>query len=134
MATVKPFFERVRKAIRTIKFQEKYETIDDHHDYLQILPFSSTLELLQEKFMWRLVNEKLPGTLLRDLELHRCNVINNNNNTKYTVPFCRTKYKLSSFSYMGVKLWNRNIPEDLNVCKTKPNSLGRPKTHTNFNQ
>ena len=87
-------------------FKEKRHTVKPLYEYLKILPVSSNNELLQAKFMKKLILQEHPEVVCDKYPLVYSSSINNSDQTKLIKPYFRTSAGVSSIAYQGYKTWN----------------------------
>ena len=76
----------------------KHDSVKPYYKYLNINPFEHQIKILQGKFMWKLRNEDQPKTIRNKFTLKRSTAINNHNQSKFIVPFYRTRVAFHHYS------------------------------------
>ena len=75
------------------------------------------MKLLQEKFMWKLVNAVCPNSISEKFPQTYSEAINNNQD-KLVIPYCHRALSKRSLGYTAYKLWNQEVPIDIKSVKT----------------
>ena len=103
----------IKKAIRVITFENKYEHTSPLFKKLGILPLDQQIQLKQAAFMWKVHNDYIPPTISCMFNLNNSEIIRRINPNKYHLPNPRLNYAKIHISYSCVKLWNTEIPIEL---------------------
>ena len=94
---------KTRKAIRLISFASKDEPALPLFEKHSILPLEKDLELKQSIFMWKLHNDLIPNSLVKNFRTNRNRVIPILN---------RLESSAKHITYAGPKIW-QNLPDNI---------------------
>ena len=97
----------IKKAIRTITFENKYEHTGPLFKAMKILPFDYLVMYEKAIFMWKLKNGYIPPPLSDLFKLRETHT------DKFYLPFKRLEITKRQIVYSCVKLWNTKIPDDM---------------------
>ena len=90
-----------KRSIHTMLFKDKYNSVKPFYGYLNILPLSDNIKLLQGKYkMWNLFNSNLPKPLTEHFPLKYNEAINNQQN-RLIIPYHRTSIGKKSLLHSG---------------------------------
>ena len=67
------------------------------------------------KFMKKLILYQHPDSIQEYLPTTYSTSINNTNNTKLILPYCRTSARVSALFYQSFRTWN-NVPKNIQEC------------------
>ena len=95
---------KIKKAVRIICFKDNDDPTEPLFKELGILPLDKSIELKYAKFMWRLHNGFLPGSLSKNFR--------HNNRTGYSMTYSRLASLNQYVLFAGPKLW-RELPKEL---------------------
>ena len=90
-------------------FKGKYDSVKPFYEYLNILPLSENIKQLQDKFMWKLINNCHTGCIKEQFPVTFSNTINSTK-CRLTIPRLRIEAGTRTLLYQGFKLWNQEIP------------------------
>ena len=122
---------KVKKAVCIISFKDRYEHTAPLFKDLQILPLDKSIEIKYGKFMWRLHNNYLPNSIIKNFR--------SNSRTNFSRSLSRLESLNKFVLFEGPQLWSQ-LPSDL-IDKPSLNSftkaykklLGYGYNHTNTN-
>ena len=97
----------IKKAIRTITFENKYEDTGPLFKAMKILPFDYLVMYKKAIFMWKLKNGYIPPPLSDLFKLRETHT------DKFYLPFKRLEITKRQIVYSCVKLWNTKILDDM---------------------
>ena len=110
----------LNKSIRIINFKKSSDDVKPIYANSKILTLKSNSEFLRSKFIWNLINLKLPeaindiftnhGAILSDREQDEMTL-------KMRLPFQRTDHGLSYIIYSGIKYWNQVLKAEIKQTK-----------------
>ena len=103
----------IKKAVRIITFENKYEHTTPLFKELKILPLDYQIKHKQATFMWKLYNGYIPPPISNIFKLNTSEIIRRYNPTKYHLPNPNSNYEKDQISYSCVRLWNTEIPNEL---------------------
>ena len=70
--------------------KNRYDNLKPFFKHLNILRLTKNIKLLQGKFMWKLIAKNHPDSMIEQFPMHFNEAINNTNNEKPIIPYCRT--------------------------------------------
>ena len=109
----------MNKAIKAMAFKGKYDSPEPYYEYFKILTMKNSIRMKQGKFMWNLSKNKLPDCIQSTYNAKQSTAINNTSTeSKYILPYFRTKIGQSSLAYQGIQLWNNTVPVDIKSSST----------------
>ena len=89
----------IKKAIRVIAFENKYEHTSPLVKELGILPLDQQIQLKQAAFMWNVHNRYIPPPTSDMFALNTSEIVRRMNPNKYHLPNPRLKYAKRHISY-----------------------------------
>ena len=124
---------KVKKAVRIISFKDRYEHTEPLFKDLQILPLDKSIEIKYGKFMWRLHNNYLPNSIIKNFR--------SNTRTNFSRSLSRLESLNQFVLFAGPQLWGQlpseitNKPSLNSFTKAYKKLLGysNNNNHTNGN-
>ena len=103
---------------QTWKIMDK-KTVRYHHCHIlkkyNSLSFESFSDFCFLKLIFKCINNLAPEPLSQFVERQNSNrVTRSSSNQNYKIPFCRTTFGQSAFSYKSCKLWN-SLPSEIKI-------------------
>ena len=92
-AKIELTYGRIKGSIRKMTSMDKSDSVNLFYEYLRILSFKYNTNLLQGKFMWKLVNAVHPNSISEKFPETYSKAINNHQN-KLVIPYCQRLYRL----------------------------------------
>ena len=97
----------------------------------KIFTFESNLKSLQGKFIWKLINSKLPDSI-NDIFINHGAILSDRKRDEMTykmrLPFQRTNLGLDFIIYSGIKLWNQVLTIEIKQAKKLSDFKSKIKT------
>ena len=95
---------KVKKAVRIISFKDRYEHTEPLFKDLQILPLDKSIEIKYGKFMWRLHNNYLPDSIIKNFR--------RNTRTNFSRSLSRLESLNQFVLFAGPQLWGQ-LPSEI---------------------
>jgi len=110
----------LNKTVRIMNFKKFTDDVKPLYELSKILSLKSNVEFLQGKFIWKLINSKLPKSI-NDIFTNHGAILNDRERDKATykmrLPYQRTNYGLNFIIFSGIKLWNQVFPDEIKQAK-----------------
>ena len=99
-----PITKCIKKVIRIITYQNKYQHTKELFQDMEILPFHLQVKHKRAAFMWKLYNGYIPKPVS---DLFCKNIYNPN---RFNLPPSATTMNGRLFTYANVRVWNNEVP------------------------
>ena len=114
---------KIKKAIRTITFQNKYEHTSPLFKEQKILPLDYLIKHKKAVFMWKLFNGYIPPPISN---MFTASKINTN---RYQLSYARLDLTKRQISSSCVRLWNTEVPDKIKQIGLQKSFAKAYKTH-----
>ena len=107
----------LNKTVRILNFKKSTDDVQQLYEKSKILTLKSNSQFLLGKFIWKLINIKLPESV-NDIFINHGAVLSDREQDQVKLKIMlphhqRTNLGLNFVIYSGVKLWNQGIPIDI---------------------
>ena len=89
---------KIKKAVRIISFKDRFDPSAPLFKHLDILPLDKSIETKYIKFMWKLHNNYLPNSIIKNFR--------NNTRTNFSLSLSRLESLNQFILFEGPRLWN----------------------------
>ena len=105
--TLNPIRKAIKKVIRIMTFQNRYQHTETLLSKLEILPFDLQIKHKQALFMWKLTNGYISEPISNLFTK------NNHNPNRYNIPYRKNETGKRVLSYVNVITWNMEVHSPL---------------------
>ena len=109
-------------AIRIINFKSRDDSTLPLYKSSKILPLKENLMFLKARFIWRMVHNYLPESIMDIFYSHgaisKMDRLLDINNKKFQLPIQNKEMGIFFIIFDGIKLWNQQIPNDITQINT----------------
>ena len=110
--------ESQSKAVRIINFKYKDTPANPLFINSKILPLKENLKFLQGKFMWRVVHNFLPESMLDLFVTHESKRESNKDINRLNLPIVNTEHGKKIITFSGANYWNKTMPNNITHITT----------------
>ena len=123
LTNLDPIRNSIKKVVRIITFENKYEHTKPLFERLNVLPFEYQIKHKQAIFMWKLFYRYIPSPI-KDLF-----TVNNYNPLRFNLPKANTELEKRLLTYSNVKTWNIDVPSHLKNITSQKHFSKKYKEH-----
>ena len=103
----------IKKAIRLISFENKFEHTSPLFKKIGILPLDLQIKHKQAVFMWKLHNGIIPSPVSKLFKMNLSTIETRNNPNNYGIPIPSSEFAKKQITYSCVNIWNKEVPSDI---------------------